>query len=161
MLPEDYIKDGKIKCLVCSKYFVRPISHAWQVHGLQAREYKEKYGLDLKKGIATEEYKEVMRQHVQTNGTLKNLKKGAVYRFKKGQDTNYTRSKQTKERLKVHFARVRSIEGRTITIQKITVACAECGTLKVIYPRYYKKDNNFCGVVCRNISNNKKRHEKN
>lgn len=161
MLPQDYIKDGKIKCLVCGRYFVRPISHVWQVHGIDAREYKEAFGLDVKKGIATDDYKQRMREHVFENGTVNNLKKGAVYRFKKGQSTNYERSAQTMERLKQHFDRVRSKDGRPRRIEKIEIACAECGTKKMIYPRYYKKNNNFCGVKCRNINSNKKRYEKN
>ena len=160
MLPHDYIKNGKIKCLICGRYFVRPISHVWQKHAMTAREYKSAHGLDLKKGIATDEYRQIMRDHVMHNGTLNNLKKGAVYRFRKGQSTNYTRSEQTMDRLKTHFARVRRKDGRAVSVPKIEIKCAECGSPKMIYPHYYQKENNFCGVRCRNININKKRHEK-
>ncbi len=153
---KDYIKDGKIKCLVCGKYFRRPLSHVWQKHEMSAREYKSEYGLDLKKGIVTEDYREVMRQHVFENGTVNNLKKGDIYRFKKGHSINYKRSAETIERLKVHFTRIAKRTGREPT-PKIEILCAECGKKKMIYPRYYQKNNNFCGVKCRNINNNKKR----
>ena len=58
-----------------------------------------RHGLDIKKGIATEEYRERMRAHVMKNGTLENLKKGAKCYFKKGVSHNYTRSAETLERL--------------------------------------------------------------
>ena len=157
MKDSDYIKDGKIKCLVCGRYSVRPISHVWQKHDMTAREYKTEFGLDLKKGIATEEYKDRMRDHVFSNGTVDNLKRGEVYRFKKGVSTNYTRSPETIERLKTHFKRVARRDGRAITVEKIEIHCARCGKPKMIYPKAFREGNNYCGVVCRNITNNQKR----
>lgn len=146
-----------IKCLECGKEFIRPASHVWQVHHLTAREYKQKHGLDVKRGIATEEYKERMREHVLTNGTLQNLTKGAPYRFTGPQDVpRYKRSKQTLDRLSTHFERVASRKGAP-KIEKITIQCAHCGKDKLIYPRYYKENNNYCGVTCRNIKNNQKK----
>lgn len=152
----------KLKCLECGKYFIRPASHVWQVHKLSAREYKELHGLDVKKGIATEEYKERMRKHVFSNGTVDNLKKGACYRFVKGDKTlgTYKRSEQSMKRLKQHWLRISNLGGRALRVEKIKINCANCGKEKLIYPRYYKENNNYCGITCHNRRLNYKRHEK-
>ena len=151
--------DNKIKCLECNKSFIRPLSHVWQVHGLSARDYKKLHGLDVKKGIATEEYKDRMRAHVFENGTVENLKQGAQYRFHKGDKTlgKYKRSEQTEERLKKHWEKVSNKKGTPYRVPKIKISCAMCGKEKLIYPRYYKKDNNYCDIVCRNRRNNQKK----
>lgn len=151
-------KEGKIECLVCGKFFTRPASHVWQKHGMSAREYKEAYGLDLKKGIATEEYKEVMRSHVFENHTVENLKKGAKFRFTKGQAGigTYKRSAQTEDRLRIHFKSVSWTKGAPISVPKIEVFCAECGKGRMVYPKA-KRERNYCGILCRNRGNNKLR----
>jgi len=146
-----------IKCLECGKLFVRPLSHVWQVHKLSGRDYKRLHGLDLKKGIATPEYKEKMRAISYSNGTIENLKKGINTRFKKGHNKNYIRSHQTMERLKQHWSKVSNLNGRPIRIEKLQTNCARCGKSIFIYPRAFKKNNNYCGVVCRNITNNLKK----
>jgi hypothetical protein len=139
-----------LKCLECGKLFVRPLSHVWQVHKLSAREYKELHGLDVKKGIATDEYKERMRHHALTNGTADNLKRvGIASRFVEGQSRNYKRSEQTMTRLKAHWLKVSNLNGRKPVI-KIKINCALCGKEKHIYPRSFKQNNNYCGVICRN-----------
>jgi len=81
----------KIPCLICGKLFTRPVSHVWQVHKLSAREYKQMHGLDIKRGIATKEYKEKMRDHVFANGTVNNLS------FILKKDTNTITSGVTKQ----------------------------------------------------------------
>ena len=142
----------KLKCLICGKKYSRPASHVTQVHGMTAREYKEKFGLDVKKGITTHEYRELMRSK-HTTESLKRLEdRGKKSRFTKGHKINYTRSKQTLDRLRKqgkslpHFGRE--------PVEKVQIHCAECGKPKDIYPRYYQKGNNYCGVVCRNIAKN-------
>lgn len=101
---------NKIKCLECGRFFTRPLSHVWQVHGIDARTYKELHGLDVSKGIATDEYKERMREH-----TKKHYKKvvvdnligrGKKTRFTPETVPRYTRSLQTQARLKEHWKRV-------------------------------------------------------
>jgi len=138
----------KIPCLICGKLFTRPVSHVWQVHKLSAREYKQKHGLDTKRGIATKEYKERMRDHVFANGTVNNLKAGKKFHFKKGHKHNYKRSKQTMARLKIHWLKVASHNGRLL-VQKIKIVCHICKKEKMIYPRY-KLEKNYCGILCRN-----------
>jgi len=144
-------------CLICKKEYIRPLAHAWQKHKITSRGYKMRFGLDLKKSITTEEDKAKMRKHVFENGTVENLKNGAKCRFKKGQSNNYQRSPQTMERLQKHWQKVASRKGAPV-VEKITITCALCGKAKKIYPRYYQENNNYCGVVHRNIANNKKKN---
>ncbi len=148
-----------IKCLECGKRYYRPCGHVRQVHGLTAREYKEKHGLDVSKGIMTDADREHMAEKTRNNGTIKNLAKGAQYRYAKGQSNPYTRSAQTMRRLKAHWDIVANKKGTPRRVEKIEIACALCGTKKKIYPKAYKENNNYCGITCRNISinnNNKK-----
>lgn len=100
---------GKIQCYLCKRYYRKPISHAWQVHGVQEREYKEALGLEHLKGLIPEADREVLREHVKANYDVvvkKNLlTKGKHSRFIKG-DTEagrYTRSPETLERLKTLY----------------------------------------------------------
>lgn len=93
--------DEKVQCLICNRWYTQLLSHVWQIHGTSGREYKNEYGFDVKKGLIKEPYRKVKRE-TQDPITLKNLKKGAKYRFIK-KDTRagrYKRSKQTLERLK-------------------------------------------------------------
>jgi len=142
-------------CLICKKEFVRPLSHCWQKHGMSAREYKENFGLDVKKGIATKEYKDKMRNLLKPQSIQAVIIGGKKSRFIKGVSNNYKRSEQTLKRLKDRWKNVSNLKGRMIKVEKIIINCALCKKQKLIYPRYYQKDNNFCGVKCRNINNNK------
>ena len=149
-------KNGKIECFICGKYFRRVCRHVQQAHGLTSREYKEEFGLDVKRGILTEADRKHMEEKTRENGTINNLKGGEVNWFKKGETHSYTRSEQTKERLRQHGKNLPH-GGRKATVEKITIYCAECGNEKKIYPRHYQKGNNYCGVSCRNTANNRKR----
>ena len=97
---------GKIKCNYCKGYYKKSISHAWQVHGINERQYKDEAGLDHKKGIIVPETREILREHVQANYEIvveKNLlQKGKRSRFRTGNPNigKYERSPQTIERLK-------------------------------------------------------------
>jgi len=157
-----------IKCLECGKKFVRVCSHVWQVHGLTAREYKKLHGLDVKRGIATEEYREVMRDHVFKNGDksiAKNLiEKGKKSRFKKGDDTNYKRSKQTQTRLEKHFITnvlpASNEWWKKNKAVRITKPCDECGKPVTRTEDYIRKNNSihtYCSRHCATIGNNKGR----
>ncbi len=146
----------KIKCLECGKYYKRPATHVRQVHNITAREYKEIHGLDVKKGIMSEEDRQIMREHTLTNGTSKNLQQGAKYRFRKDHHRNYKRSEQTQARLKKHWLNVANLKGRAVSIPKIIIHCAECRKEKLIYPRY-KKEKNYCSTLCHNRGILKKR----
>jgi hypothetical protein len=116
-----------IPCLICEKKFIRPLSHVWQKHGINHKEYKEQFGLDVQKGIATEEYKERMREHIKQNPhvILENLLiHGKKTRIKKGQVIPYERSQQTLERLKHRARYTLPHDGRKAILPPFTFSCA-------------------------------------
>lgn len=83
-----YDKAGKPICHICGKSFKKLMSHAWQKHGISAREYKIKFGLETTKGIMCEESVALARQRNLEHYdkvVLQNLvSKGEGTRFKKG-----------------------------------------------------------------------------
>jgi hypothetical protein len=91
-----------IKCLICGKDFRQVGSHITQVHGITAREYRETFELEVKKGLLPPDLRELKGNQALENGTWKNLKVGKKYWFKKGQEGVgvYKRSKITLEKLK-------------------------------------------------------------
>lgn len=97
------VSSNKIQCLVCKKYYVQVCSHIVQVHKMLAREYKENYGLDVKRGRLPTWYRKVKAESVFENGTVNNLKAGKKFWFRKESKTagRYKRSDETIERLKV------------------------------------------------------------
>lgn len=102
-LLQRYSEDELIQCKFCGKYFRQIGSHVVQTHKYEsAREYREEYGLDVKKGILPEDYRQKKARQAIECGGAKNLKKGSIYWFKKGDTAigRYKRSKQTLERLK-------------------------------------------------------------
>ena len=91
----------KIQCAICWRYFTKPWAHVVQYHGITARTYRKQFGFDVKRWQVTEEHRELLAEHVFSNGTIDNLKIWEVYRFKKWQPIpKYTRSEQTLERLR-------------------------------------------------------------
>jgi len=91
----------KIQCVICGEWFRKVGAHITQKHGMTAREYREKYGFDVKKGQLPKDLKEKLGKNAIKNETYKNLEKGKIFRFKKGDKAgNYKRSKQTLLRLK-------------------------------------------------------------
>lgn len=93
---------NKIQCEICGLWYRQVGSHVWNIHGMEAREYRYMYGFDVKRGQLPPDLREHKAQQVFENGTVDNLKKGAKYRFKKGQKGVgvYERSAQTITRLK-------------------------------------------------------------
>jgi len=92
----------KCQCLICGKWYVQLGSHVYQVHKMTAREYREYFELEVKRGIVPEWYRKLKGDQALDNETYKNLEKGAKFRFKKGDKTagRYKRSPVTLERLK-------------------------------------------------------------
>lgn len=92
----------KVQCLICKKFYVQVGSHIVQVHGVTAREYREAYDLEVKRGTVPEWYREMKGQTALENGTVENLKAGARYRFVKGDKRagKYKRSPVTLDRLR-------------------------------------------------------------
>lgn len=98
-----------IACKICGRKYKKVVSHAYNSHGLTKREYKEEFGLDVKRGILLPEDREYLGKLVKENGTVDNLKNGARYRFKPGHTINYTRSPQTIARLKKQWEWARKL----------------------------------------------------
>lgn len=99
---------GARQCQYCNLWYRAVCHHAWQIHGVSEREYKEDLGLDHKKGLIPKELKEIKAEHVFENGTVLNLKRGVKTRFKSGDSSvgKYKRSPETMERLrKLHSIR--------------------------------------------------------
>jgi hypothetical protein len=73
----------------------------YQVHGMTAREYKEYFDLEVKRGLVPENYRQIKKDAFWNNPTLDNLKVGQKFWFKKGQEGvgKYKRSHVTMERL--------------------------------------------------------------
>jgi len=100
-------EEGKEKCVICEKdgeeaWYWAICHHAAFRHGVSHVEYKKMIGVDIGKGRIPEALKKRKRKHVFENGTVENLKKGAKYRYKKG-DTRagrYQRSPETLARLR-------------------------------------------------------------
>lgn len=101
-----YDKAGKPICEICGKSFSRLMSHVRQKHYMTARDYKEKFGLDVKKGICSEESSERTRVKTLENydTVIKQnlIQKGSESRFKDGSKgrTKDQVSEQTRIRLK-------------------------------------------------------------
>jgi hypothetical protein len=95
----------KCKCLICGRYYIQVGSHITQKHNLTAREYREYFRLEVKRGILPEWFRKLKGDQALINGTYKNLKKGKKYWFVPG-DTSagkYERSPITLAKLKVLY----------------------------------------------------------
>lgn len=102
----EYDFDGKPICEICGKSFSRVLSHVRQKHDMTEREYKLKFGFDLKKGICSQDSSEKSRERALKNYDkviAENLiKNGQKSRFKNG-DPGRTKDKvseQTRIRLR-------------------------------------------------------------
>ncbi len=95
----------KVQCLICKGWYVQVGSHVKQRHGILAREYRENFGLEVKRGTVPKWYRELKADQCMSNGTVENLKKGKKYWYVKGDKKagRYHRSPVTLERLKVLY----------------------------------------------------------
>ena len=93
--------EHKCQCLICGRWYVQVGSHSFLRHGLTGREYREKFDLEVKKGIVPEWYRKLKGDQALDNETFKNLEKGTKYRFVKGDKKagRYKRSHITIEKL--------------------------------------------------------------
>jgi len=95
-------QQGKVQCLICGLWYRQVGSHIVQVHKMTAREYRERFELEVKKGLTTPDYRKIKGDLAIKNKTYKNLEAGKKYRFKKNQKGigTYKRSLITLEKLK-------------------------------------------------------------
>lgn len=63
----EYDEKGNPICEICRKSFKRVISHVRQKHEMNEKEYKLKFGFDLKKGICSKESSALSRERVMEN----------------------------------------------------------------------------------------------
>jgi hypothetical protein len=93
--------EHKCQCLICGKWYVQVGSHVFLRHGMTGREYREKFDLEVKKGIVPEWYRKLKGDQALDNETFKNLEAGAKFRFVKGDKKagKYKRSHITLKRL--------------------------------------------------------------
>lgn len=104
---------NKIKCLICGRFYRQVGTHIVQRHGISARKYREEFELEVKKGILPQDLRELKGRQALENGTVSNLEKGKVFRFKKGGVVpKYKRSVITLEKLK--RAREKSYKNRKL-----------------------------------------------
>jgi len=134
---EKLISSGKplIQCLICKEWFRQVGSHIVQRHNMTAREYRKKYGFNIKKGQLPPDYKEKKaKQAIECQG-YKNLIKGKKYWFKKNQKGigTYKRSKETLENLK-------NTSGKKVKKRK---KCLNCNKILKNRQRIY------CKIECR------------
>jgi len=93
---------NKIKCLICGRYYVQVGSHVYAKHNMTAREYREHFDLERKRGVIPEWFRLIKGEDALRNGTYKNLKKGKKFWFVPGDKRagNYKRSHVTINRLR-------------------------------------------------------------
>lgn len=59
--------DGRLICHICGQPFVKLGSHVVQKHGMTSRQYKQMFGLEVGRGLITNEHKEHLRGCVMRN----------------------------------------------------------------------------------------------
>lgn len=93
---------NKLQCLICKRYYRRVGKHIWNTHEITAREYRVMQHMEVKRGMTTQQDRENLREHVFSNGTVDNLKKGKKNWFVKGDKRagRYTRSPIAIEKIK-------------------------------------------------------------
>jgi endogenous inhibitor of DNA gyrase (YacG/DUF329 family) len=97
------VEGTKVQCPICEKWYVQLGTHVIQRHEYEtAREFREDNGLDVKRGTVPEWYKELKGEIAMENDTVKNLKSGKKFWFKKHDPRagQYKRSQQTLDRLR-------------------------------------------------------------
>ena len=59
--------DGRLICHICGQPFVKLGSHVVQKHGMTSRQYKQMFGLEVGRGLITNEHKQHLRDCVMRN----------------------------------------------------------------------------------------------
>lgn len=104
---------NKIQCLICGRYYRQVGTHIVQRHGMTAREYREHFDLEVKRGLLPPDLREYKGQQALENGTVENLKKGRKFWFKKGDKVgNYKRSPETIKKLRELYKKTKAYAKR-------------------------------------------------
>ena len=72
----------KIQCQICSMWYHKIMSHVRYLHKMTAKEYKQEFGYDVKRGLLSDKARSRIRKHTLSNGTINNLKNGKRYWYK-------------------------------------------------------------------------------
>lgn len=81
--------EGKIQCLLCGNWYVKPLAHVWQIHKMDENEYKIKFDLPLSYGIIPEYHRELLKEYALDNHMDKQLMvAGLKTRYVKGDPKN-------------------------------------------------------------------------
>ena len=96
------VGDSSGNAVPCGRWCRDLVRHITRHHKITAREYKKMLGLNMSESLMSEETKAKLRKANLKYKTFKNLEAGKKYRLKKGRVTiqNYSRSEQTKKRLR-------------------------------------------------------------
>lgn len=110
-------RGDKIRCRICGRRFVLLAVHTYWTHGLTGREYRKKFGYDVKRGLVPEHYRLArVAQNARTGANLRIVGTGATP-FEKGHANDYERSTETlgvlATRLQVEATRGRQSEAMT------------------------------------------------
>jgi hypothetical protein len=63
----EYNEEGLPMCEICGQHFDRILTHARIKHDISAKDYKQSFGLDVKKGICSQRSRELSRERVMEN----------------------------------------------------------------------------------------------
>lgn len=94
--------DKKCQCLICGRWYVQLGTHVVQRHNMTAREYREYFDLEVKRGLTPEWFHKLKGDIAIENNTYKNIiETGKKYRFKKDSKIagKYKRSHITLQKL--------------------------------------------------------------
>lgn len=100
-----YDVNGDPVCHICGKPFPKLGAHIWNGHRIRTRDYCKIFGLDVKKGICSKEFKEKMRalnaEHYDIVVRKNLLESGAKTRYASGSQgrTKDMMSEQTRRRV--------------------------------------------------------------
>jgi len=98
----DSITDA-YRCEECGRWYRGLLRHIPLKHGISAREYKMKWGINLKEPLLGKAVLEVLRDKAYETGVYENIKNTDAFKFKRGSNVKqrYKRSEQSKRRLRL------------------------------------------------------------
>jgi hypothetical protein len=140
-----YTKEDMTKCKICGKWFVLLGSHTHKKHGVTGREYRIRFGLEVKKNLIKGKLLKLrQQQNVKYNTAVRIAEAGRKYRFVKGDKRagRYKRCAKTIKRLR------EMVKKRWIGHEKVEVKCALCGVKFKIFLSRYKKRKEWRRFCC-------------
>ena len=80
----------KIQCQICGLWYLRPLGHVFQRHGITAREYKQEFRYPMKRGVVGKKLHQKFAKMGKKSPSwrVNLLIKGRDFRFKVGHKLN-------------------------------------------------------------------------